>query len=426
MKVFQLTKGRFLSLTAAVGLALGSTATLAETPTGQWLQWGGPNQDWKAEAQNLADEWPEGGPPQVWSRDLGEGYSAILVDNGKLYTMYRADEKETVVCLNAEDGKTVWEHAYACEPAPGHVDQFGKGPRSTPLIVGDKLFTAGVAGTMLCLNKSTGDVNWKQELWQDHKGSQLPHGYSSSPFAYKNTVIVLVGGEGHSIMAFDQNDGKIAWQSQDFENSYSTPKLISYEGADQLLCYMGNELVDINPENGELNWKYDIGNQFKQNICLPVFGDDGMLFFSTTMGGSRGVKLAKAEGKPSFEEVWSTRKMQLYHVTSVGIGDWVYGCSGGGAPHFFSAINRKTGDLGWRERGFGKTTCVYADGKFIMLDEDGTLALATCTPEEFKVHSKAKVLEQVAWTVPTVAGNRVYLRDQKKIMALDLGTPSGT
>ena len=90
-------------------------------------------------------------------------------------------------------------------------------------------------------------------------------------------------------------------------------------------------------------------------------------------------------------------------------------------PHFFAAINMKTGKIAWRKRGFSKATCIYADGHLIILDEEGNLALATATPEDFTVHSKFKLFEDTSWTVPTVVGSTMYVRDKHKIMALDLG-----
>ena len=110
-------------------------AALAE-PTENWTQWGGPRHDFYAPSEGLATEWPEGGPPTLWSRELGDGYSTILAEDGRLYTMYRSEDQEAVVCLDAATGKTLWEHRYDHDPDAGHVTQFGTGPRSTPLIVG--------------------------------------------------------------------------------------------------------------------------------------------------------------------------------------------------------------------------------------------------------------------------------------------------
>ena len=408
------------SLRLAAGLAVMFSITTARA---EWPQWGGPNMDFKADATTLADKWPESGPKQLWKRDLGEGYSAIVVEGDRLYTMYRNkdDSREIVIAMDARSGKTVWEFKYDASPAEGHSDQFGRGPRGTPLLVGDRIYTIGVSGTMHCLNKVDGKPYWSHDLWKDFGGSVLEHGYSSSPMRYKDKVIVLSGGENASIIAFEQTSGDVAWKSLSFTNSYSTPKIIKVGGKDQLVTFMAQEIIGVNPNNGALMWRYEIGNRWGQNVCMPTWDEESnILFFSTNGAGSRGVRLTPDGDKTKAEEIWSTRKIQFYHVTSVTVGDYVFGSSGRG-PSFFSAINLKTGKIAWRKRGFAKATCVLADAKLIILDEEGKLAIARATPEDFEVLSETSLLGHVAWTVPTVVNGKLYARDKNVIVALDLG-----
>ena len=413
---------RAAGLVLILGLALAAAATVAiAEPAEQWTQWGGPHRDFQAPSAELADQWPESGPPELWSRDLGEGYSTILVEEGRLYTMYRTGDKEAVIALDAKTGKTVWEHRYDSQPQEGHVHQFGDGPRATPLIVGDHIYTIGIAGVMHCLKKKDGAVVWSHDLWKDFGGNLLNHGYSSSPVEYGDTVIALVGGKGQSIVAFNKQDGKVVWKSLDFENSYSAPQILTLDGEEQLVTFMAEDLIGVDPKNGDLKWRYPIANQYKQNINMPVQMDDNHLFVSSLQVGSRGLKVTQKDGKTEVEEVWSTRKIQFYHVTTVRQGDWIFGSTGGGAPNFMSAINGKTGEIGWRERGFAKANCVGADGKLILLDENGQLYLATATPEKLEVHSSAEILEKVAWTTPTIVGKTLYVRDKKRLLALSVG-----
>ncbi|NOT00152.1 MAG: PQQ-like beta-propeller repeat protein [Phycisphaerales bacterium] len=434
---------RFRTLRGCVAvMAVGPTLVMivGSSPAiaADWTRWGGPKQDWTVDTSGLADEWPAEGPKAIWKRALGEGYSGVISDGKRLYTMYREegkkvegedgkeiDGKEAVVALRADNGETVWEMKYESPVSKEHVAQFGKGPRSTPLLYEGKLYTIGVAGKMHCLDPNDGKVIWSHDLWSEFEGATiLNHGYSSCVFPYKGTVITMVGGPGHGLVAFDKDSGSTLWEKQDFGNSYSTPKLITVNGEEQLLCFMADELIAVDPANGELKWSYKHGNQWKQNICLPVLGDDNILLFSSPEAGSKGVRLVKDGDKTKLEEVWSTRKIQFYHTTAIRIGDYVYGSSGTMQPCFYSAINMKTGDVAWRKRDFAKATSLYADGKFIILDEEGNLGLATATPEDLKIHSKVPLLEKVAWTVPTLVGKTLFLRDQKNIMALDLGKPT--
>jgi len=408
------TGGR-IAVTALAFSALANSVAMA-----QWTQWGGPNQSFKVDSKGLADKWPDDGPKKLWTRDLGEGYSAVLAENDRLYTMYRDDKREVVICMDAKTGDTIWEYKFKSTPAEGHATQFGTGPRSTPLIAGDRIYAIGMSGKMHCLNKEDGKKYWSVNLWKKYKGNILNHGYSSSPIEYKDSIIVLVGGEDQSIMALDKLTGKVKWKQLSYKNSYSTPKIINLKGEDHMVTFMANEIVGFNPNNGHYMWSYEIGNQWKQNICMPVIDDD-ILFLSTSGAGSRGLKLTKNGDKIDAKEVWTSRKVQFYHVNSIKVGDYVYGSSGSRAPNFFSAVNIKSGKIAWRERGFALATCVYADGKFIILDEDGMLGLATATPEGFTVLSKVQILDKVAWSVPTLVGKTLIIRDKTKIMALDLG-----
>lgn len=417
---FAFVAGRSFRIAAAVTLVTmaAGPAALADS---SWPGWGGEGQDFVVrDVTGLAAEWPEAGPKQIWSRDLGEGYSAIVTDGDRLYTMCRRDGNEFVVALDPKTGETAWETGYELKVKDGHVSQFGEGPRGTPLVDGDRIYAIGVRGTMTCVDKNSGSIVWKQELWDELDGTFLNHGYSSSPFAYKDTVIALVGGEGHGIVAFNKADGSIKWQKQDFGNSYSTPKLINIDGKDQLICFMGGEIIGLDPASGELKWSVAHENQWRQNCTLPIWTEDNVLVFTSLGEGTKAVRLSLDGDETKVEELWSTRKMRLHHSNAVQVGDYVYGFSGDNVK-FFMAVNVKTGELAWRERGFTTSNLIHADGKFIALDEDGNLMLITATPESAKIVSKVPLLEKVAWTAPTLVGKTLYVRDQNKIVALDLG-----
>ena len=152
----RVAQGTCLVLIAGFGVLAGCEAS--PVVDGEWTRFGGVRQDFIAEAEGLASEWPEGGPPQLWSRELGDGYSSILVDESRLYTMYRTGGREAVICMQARNGRTIWEHRYDETPYDGHISRFGEGPRATPLISGDRIYAIGVAGMMHCLDKYTGNV----------------------------------------------------------------------------------------------------------------------------------------------------------------------------------------------------------------------------------------------------------------------------
>jgi outer membrane protein assembly factor BamB len=418
-------------------LAAGSAGT-AQPPAAGWPQWGGPNRDFKTASRGLAASWPSGGPREVWSRELGDGYSAIAESGGTLYTMYRPakgfvmtmvdklrglSSPEVVVALDAATGRTLWEHAYEAPEVAGMNMEYGPGPHATPLLKDGRVYTVGVTGQLHALDQTTGRVVWAHDLYKEFGGTVQGRGYSCSPVAYGETLILTVGGRpGQAVMAFDREDGRVAWKAHDFDPGPSSPLLINVDGQDQLVVFHSDGIVGVDPAGGPLYWSHQHSTQYGLNISTPVWGEGNLLFLSSAYtGGSRLLRLAQAGGQTTVSEQWFTPKMRVHMGTAIRLGDHIYGSSGDFGPAFVTALDIRTGNVAWQERGFARANFVHADGKLILLDEDGTLALASASPTGLQVHAKASVLTNKAWTVPTLVGTRLYVRDRARIKALDLG-----
>jgi outer membrane protein assembly factor BamB len=437
----------FCALITVVGAHFSSPASTVEQappPQESWRQWGGPNRNFIVNSSGLAEKWAETGPPVLWTRPLGPGHSAILVDDGKLFTMYRAgngrakqgpwDAEETVIAMDASTGKTLWEHKY---PSRREDFSFGAGPHSTPLIVGDRLFTIGTNKQLFAFDKKTGTVLWSHDLIRAFNSHELlirpvvKTGYGCSPIAYRDTIICSVGGPGQSVMAFRQSDGTVAWKSGDFLTSEAPPILITIGGREQLVVFGGGTVNGMDPANGRILWSHvhDPGNDL--NCSTPLFGPDNILFVSSAYrAGSRAIQLTPEGPVTRAEELWFTNRVRFMFLNAVRIGDFVYGTTGDFGPAFLTALEIKTGRPAWQHRGFGRASIVYADnpstgsgqGKAIILDEDGDLALAKLAPEGVTILSETKkVFDTVSWTVPTLVGKTLYARDREKIVALNLG-----
>lgn len=436
---------RTLALLFAVGALVGpATVELSAQATQSWTQWGGPNRNFVVNTTGLADKWPETGPPVMWSRPLGTGHSAILADEGRLYTMYRAgngrakqgpwDAEETVIAMDAATGKTLWEHKY---PSRREDFSFGAGPHSTPIIVGDRLFTIGTNKQMFAFDKKTGKVLWSRDFIKDFNSHELlirpvvKTGYGCSPIAYRDTVICSVGGPGQSVMAFRQSDGAVVWKSGDFLTSEAPPILINVGGRDQLVVFGGGTVNGMDPATGKVLWSHvhDPGNDL--NCGTPLFGPDNILFVSSAYrAGSRAIQLKPDRDVTYAEELWFTNRVRFMFLNAIRVGDFIYGTTGDFGPAFLTALNVKTGQAAWQHRGFGRASMLYADdrsagpgqGKAIIMDEDGDLALARLAPEGVTILAEAKkVFDTTTWTVPTLVGRTLYARDREKIVALDLG-----
>jgi prepilin-type processing-associated H-X9-DG protein len=223
-------------------------------------------------------------------------------------------------------------------------------------------------------------------------------------------------------MAFDAATGATRWAAHDFEAAYASPIIIQFGGRDHLITFTGGEVSGMNPETGELLWSYPHKTQYGANISTPVWTGDGLLFLSAAYGsGSRVIRLKQDGDKTVAEEVWANRKMSIHFGDAVRVGDHVYGSSGDFGPAFLMCVNVNDGEVAWKERGFKKANVLFADGKLIVLDEDGVLALVKCAPTACEILSQSQLVQRVAWTVPALADNTLYIRDRKTIMAVDLG-----
>lgn len=409
-------------LTALLAAPVLRASPRAAQPAVPWTQWGGPNRNFQTHASGLRDSWPAAGPRVVWKRPLGEGYSAPVANEGVLYTAYGRRGEEIVVAASVETGATIWERA---TPMTFQSDaaEMGNGPYASPLLVNGRLFTTGVAGRLQCLDPKTGSVLWTQDLWTTHQGSRLMYGYASSAIAFRDLVIVPVGGRGKALMAFRQADGVVAWSKNTFDNVYSSPLLVDVDGLEQLVAVMDGAVISVNPHNGDLQWQVPFKAQYSIAIATPVWGPDRLLFVSAEYdAGAKVIELERRGTQTQARELWSSNRLRLHHGNAMRLGDTIYFSSGGkGSQAFLTAVDARTGTIRWQERSIAKATFVWADGKLITLDQEGTLMIAHPSPQGFKIAARAPLLTSLAWTPPVLVGTRLYIRDRRSLMAVDLG-----
>lgn len=402
--------GMMLSLCA-------KTAALA-----QWTQFGGPRRDFTCEPVELKTKWPEGGPPVIWSRPLGDGYSGIVVDGGRLFTMYRDGDSEVVIAVNPTTGATIWEHRYA-EPIDRErfAGRYGYGPRSTPLVVNGRVFAIGFNGRLCCLDARSGREHWNIKLLDHFSAAPTRWGYANSPIAYGEDVIVPVGGKDAAIVSLDQKTGRVVWARHSFENSYGSPILISVAGREQMVCLMAKELIGFDPKNGDLLWRHPHEGQWLNNIPNPLWGEDGLLFVTSEGdAGSRTLQLTGDKSKTQVHELWASKKFRVVHRNVIRIGELVFGSSGDFGSTVFSAVNIRTGEIKWRRRDVGRAGMLRVGEMIVLLEESGRLMLASPSPAGLEIHASSEILSEPAWTIPALVGKRLYVRDRGELMAIDL------
>jgi outer membrane protein assembly factor BamB len=415
-----------LLLTAGLLLPLVPATRAHGEP--EWLQWGGPNGNFTVDTEGLASSWPESGPRRLWKRPLGEGYSAIVGNSGRLYTMIREDETEVVVALDASTGATVWRHRYDAAFWPDMVERFGPGPNATPAIAGDRLVSIGINGDLRCLALGSGELLWRHDLVAEYgrRKRDEEYGYSNSPVLYRDTVIVMVSGNDHGVVAFDPKDGNVVWKSAPSGISYAQATLMTIDGQDMLVFFSFTEVIGLDPANGRFLWSHPCAPGNGNNLTPAFLCGERHVWVASQFdqGGGRVLEIRKHDDRFDVTQLWLNRRMQSTHWTSIPIGDHIYGSIGGNNVSLLCAVNWKTGAFSWRHRGFHKCMCLHADDKLILLDENGQLALARVSPDDIDVLARAQVTESVSWTVPTLLGTTLYVRDRKSILALDLGVPA--
>jgi outer membrane protein assembly factor BamB len=416
----------------AVAFLLSVTATLtAQTPGPAWTQWGGPTRDFMVPSTGLASSWPAAGPRRLWTRPLGEGHSAILVENGRLYTQYRPlgvlsavrrSQEEVIAALDAATGKTIWEHRYPSSTSGADYSE-GAGPHATPLIVGNRIFAAGSRREFIALDKTTGKVLWSHDLIKEYKAPDVDRGMANSPLLFNNTILLPIGGRGQAIGAFNPDSGALLWKAGNVEYSPASPSIIDVDGQKQLVLFGGDRIAGLDPANGRELWSHPHKTDWGLNISTPVWTPaDHLLLFSSAYGtGSRALELRQAAGKTTVTERWAVNRVRVHIGSIIRVGDTAYMSSGDFGPAFLTAINTRTGAIAWQDRAFARAQLLYADNKLIVLDEDGTLAIASVSPQGLKVLARAAILENIAWTPPTLIGRTLYVRDRKTIAAYDLG-----
>lgn len=417
--------GRIVAWCLAAGswcsLAIGAPAPIHAQ---DWLQWGGAGRDFRVKSDvRLATHWPKDGPPVVYERALGSGYSAVLVAGDRLYTGYHDGTHEAIVALDAASGQTLWQRPIASQYRESHVLQFGKGPNATPLVVGDRLFAVSFGGRAYALDTADGRVLWQRDLVADFGATVQQFGYAAAPIAESDPargdfVILPLGGEQHGAVGLRQADGRAVWTTPPFAVSYASPMAIDVEGERQLVFMAPTEVLAVRLADGAIRWRHPHANRFRVNCAMPVWNAAHQTLFVTSQAdaGSRVLHLAHREGGMRVDQLTVAPRVKMFHNDAILMGDVIYGAS----DSMLVAYDLSRGAILWRERGYPEARLVEAGGRGFLLDENGMLSLATLSPAGVTLHGRMQVLEKPAWTPPTLAGGRLYLRDTRKLVVLDV------
>lgn len=409
----------------ALSLCAAASASDIESADGaDWPQFRGPERNGISQETGLLDAWPDDGPPEIWRRPLGEGYSAITVVGNRLYTMYgaeaetesegeggegEAEAREFAAAFDRDTGEELWRTDIGAK----HDTEFGNGPRSTPTVAGDTVYVLGSLGSLVALSTSDGAERWRRDLTEDF-GAERPYwGFSTSALVDGDLLILEAGGkEGNTLVALNPANGEEIWSLGDLGAGYNSPLRVERGDEVRYVHLVGGKLFCVDTEGKEV-WSHDWPQG--ETHAMPALAGDGLIYASGAEGvGAQLVKVSADES--SVETVWDNRLLRNHFSSAVVHDGVIYGFDNA----TLKAASVEDGSLIWAKRGFGKGSLMLADGHLIVLSDKGKLVLAETGTEKYSEKGSTQAMSDLSWTAPTLSRGRLFVRNHKEMVSYDL------
>ena len=412
-----------------------------------WPQWRGPDRDGVWNESGIVTRFTADDLPTRWRAEIGSGYTGPTVADGRVYVMdlLKTDSKqfERVLCLDAESGTEIWKHQYECVYRIGYK----AGPRASVTIEDGRAYSHGAMGQLICFDAASGKVIWKKDLDKTYSiqsrqrsGNRMPiWGMTCSPLIYEDLLILQVGAKDAGVIAFDKKTGEQVWSALDDRGQYSSPILIHQGDRDVVVCWTGDSVSGLSPQNGEVFWTIDWKPRNMPIGCASPLLHGNHVFCTSFYDGSMLIKLDP--DSPVAEKVWhivgeSERETKALHSiisTPVWIDEHIYGVDSYGE---FRCLEAKTGKRVWEnltavpKARWSTIHFVRNHDHVWMFNERGELILAKLSPEGFEEISRAKIIEPtsdqlnrrggVCWSHPAFAMKCVFVRNDKELICVDL------
>jgi outer membrane protein assembly factor BamB len=392
--------------------------TAAPGGAADWPQFLGPQRDGISSETGLAQTWPAKGPPLVWQKDVGEGFSGPVAAGERLILFHRVMDQEVVECLNTRDGQAQWKQSYPTRFEDGF--RKGNGPRSTPVIADKRVITLGADGELHCFDLNSGRKIWARMLLKEYAGPESYFGVGTTPVVDDGLVLVNVGAKNAGIVACALTDGKEVWKATGDAASYSSPVIRTVNGTKHGIFFTRDGPVILNPKTGEVRHKQRWRARYDAsvNAATPLVIGDQAFFSSSYETGALLLKLRR----DGADEIWSDDKVMSNHYNTCVYQDgYLYGFDGRQerGPDF-RCVDLKSRKIQWNQERFGCGSMILADGKLVVLAESGELVLIEATPREYRELARARILGQGCRAQIALADGKLYARDRGKLVCLDL------
>jgi len=361
-----------------------------------WPQWRGPTRDGRAAEQPFNPAFGKGGVDVKWSADLGVGFTGVTVAGGRAFTAGWADGKTTFYAFDAATGEKLWSHSF---DSPKYDNLNVGGPSGTAAVDGDRVYHQARDGRTFCYDAAKGTVIWEKDLAQQY-GVKVPQwGFSGSPVIIGDTLYLDMG----KTLALSKDDGSERWATEDYGPAYSTPAPFTFKGKEYLAVFPSSGLHILDLASGKhiahQPWKTNYG----VHAATPVIVDDTILISSEY---DNGCALLRFTGN-ALEIVWENKNIRQKMGTSVYRDGTFYGFN----STKLVAVDAKTGEEQWNERGLGHGTIILYGDTLIVLSDKGEVLTAPASPKTFKPVTRVSVIkDRTLWTSPTLAGGLLYVR----------------
>lgn len=407
---------RWIPVTAAFCLFTVQAAFAQKAPVGNtestkskhstgWPNWMGPNHDGISTESGWSTDWPDGGLPVKWTRELGTGFSSFSVVDGLAYSMGHASDRETVWCLDAETGETVWTHRYRAELNP---NLYEGGPGSTPTVHRDMVFTLSVDGRLIGFERKTGVIVWEVDLQKELDVGMHEWGFNSSPYIHGEQLLLECG----RLVSFDWKTGRKRWQSSRHRAGYGSVRPFEFRGR-ELLASLDCEGLRISQaeDGGEVAFSA-WPSPFGTNSTTPIVHRD-RIFVSTGYNvGSVLFRLTES----GLEQQYASRNMRNHFNNCVLYEGHLYGFDGNsnlGRVVRLTCMDFESGEVKWTQAGLGCGSLIVANGHLLILSDSGDLVLAQANSSEYIEVSRSRFLTGRCWTTPALTGGLVYGRNAR-------------
>ena len=375
----------------------------------------GPGRNGVLPGLRLDTNWMAHAPTVVWRQKVGAAWSGFAVVGEMCVTQEQRGEDECVVAYDLTTGRQLWLHA---DKAHYNTTIAGEGPRATPTVVSNRVFTAGATGILNCFELATGQRLWTRSAVTESGGKVPEWGYASSPLLVDGLVIVHAGEDsGHSLLAFYANDGRLAWSGGNFNPSYASPSLATLAGAPEVLAFNHRRLSGHDPATGATLWERPWGSG--NAVCaLPVVVSSNRVLFSSGYGyGAELLEISRdAAGKLSAAQIWKSIRMKAKFAHLFARAGFLYGLDDG----VFACVDLKDGSLRWKEGRYGHGQGLVVGEHYLLMAESGELILLRPTPDAPNELARFRVFNAKTWNPIALAGDRLLVRNDQEAACLRL------